>query len=123
VYALPYTKECHPIYDEFGGIAALEEVKFSIVSSRGCFGNCSFCAITFHQGRAVQSRSESSILDEAVEITNLKDFKGYIHDVGGPTANFRKPACKTQLTIGACKSKQCLTPKPCKNLIVDHSEF
>ena len=123
VYALPYTKECHPIYDEFGGIAALEEVKFSIVSSRGCFGNCSFCAITFHQGRAVQSRSEASILDEAVEITNLKDFKGYIHDVGGPTANFRKPACKTQLTIGACKSKQCLTPKPCKNLIVDHSEF
>lgn len=123
VYALPYTKECHPIYDEFGGIAALEEVKFSIVSSRGCFGNCSFCAITFHQGRAVQSRSEDSILDEAVEITNLKDFKGYIHDVGGPTANFRKPACKTQLTIGACKSKQCLTPKPCKNLIVDHSEF
>ena len=114
VYALPYTKESHPIYDEFGGIAALEEVKFSIVSSRGCFGNCSFCAITFHQGRAVQSRSEASILEEAVEITNLKDFKGYIHDVGGPTANFRKPACKT---------KQCLTPKPCKNLIVDHSEF
>ncbi|GAB6169485.1 YgiQ family radical SAM protein [Clostridium carnis] len=123
VYALPYAKSCHPIYDKDGGIAAIEEVKFSIVSSRGCFGNCSFCAITFHQGRAVQSRSEKSILDEAVEITNLKDFKGYIHDVGGPTANFRKPACKTQLTLGACKHKQCLTPKPCKNMIVDHSEY
>ena len=86
-----------------GGIPALEEVKFSIVSSRGCFGNCSFCAITFHQGRAVQSRSHDSILDEAVEITNLKDFKGYIHDVGGPTANFRKQLVKTQITIGACK--------------------
>ncbi len=123
VYALPYTKEYHPIYEKDGGIPAIEEVKFSIVSSRGCFGNCSFCAITFHQGRAVQSRSEESILDEAKEITNLKDFKGYIHDVGGPTANFRKPACKHQLTIGACKNKQCLSPSPCKNLDVDHSEY
>ena len=123
VYALPYAKNYHPIYEKDGGIAAIEEVKFSIVSSRGCFGNCNFCAITFHQGRAVQSRSEDSILKEAVEITNLKDFKGYIHDVGGPTANFRKPACKTQLTLGACKHKQCLTPKPCKNMIVDHSEY
>ncbi|WP_300380904.1 YgiQ family radical SAM protein [Clostridium sp.] len=123
VYGLPYTKSCHPIYEKDGGIAAIEEVKFSIVSSRGCFGNCSFCAITFHQGRAVQSRSEDSILKEAKEITELKDFKGYIHDVGGPTANFRKPACKTQLTIGACKNKQCLTPGPCKNLIVDHKEY
>lgn len=123
VYALPYTKEYHPIYEKDGGIPAIEEVKFSIVSSRGCFGNCSFCAITFHQGRAVQSRSEESILDEAKEITNLKDFKGYIHDVGGPTANFRKPACKHQLTIGACKNKQCLSPGPCKNLDVDHSEY
>ncbi|AYE35194.1 YgiQ family radical SAM protein [Clostridium septicum] len=123
VYGLPYAKNYHPIYEKDGGIAAIEEVKFSIVSSRGCFGNCSFCAITFHQGRAVQSRSEKSILEEAVEITNLKDFKGYIHDVGGPTANFRKPACKTQLTLGACKHKQCLTPKPCKNMIVDHSEY
>lgn len=123
VYALPYTKEYHPTYEKDGGIPAIEEVKFSIVSSRGCFGNCSFCAITFHQGRAVQSRSEESILDEAKEITNLKDFKGYIHDVGGPTANFRKPACKHQLTIGACKNKQCLSPGPCKNLDVDHSEY
>lgn len=123
VYGLPYQKTYHPVYEKDGGIAAIEEVKFSIMSSRGCFGNCSFCAITFHQGRAVQSRSEESILKEAVDITNLKDFKGYIHDVGGPTANFRKPACKTQLTIGACKKKQCLTPKPCKNLIVDHSEY
>lgn len=123
VYGLPYTKEYHPIYESQGGIAALEEVKFSIVSSRGCFGDCAFCAITFHQGRAVQSRSEDSILEEATEITNLKDFKGYIHDVGGPTANFRKPACSTQLTIGACKHKECLTPKPCKRLIVDHTEF
>lgn len=106
VYALPYTKNYHPIYEEAGGIAAIEEVKFSIVSSRGCFGNCNFCAITFHQGRAVQSRSEESILQEAKEITTFKDFKGYIHDVGGPTANFRKPACKHQLTIGACKDRK-----------------
>ena len=111
VYGLPYQKNYHPIYEKDGGIAAIEEVKFSIVSSRGCFGNCHFCAITFHQGRVVQSRSEESILKEAIEITNLKDFKGYIHDVGGPTANFRKPACKKQLTIGACKNKQCLTSK------------
>ncbi len=123
VYGLPYTKNYHPMYEEKGGIPAINEVKFSIVSSRGCFGNCSFCAITFHQGRAVQSRSEESILKEAREMTEMPDFKGYIHDVGGPTANFRKPACKTQLTIGACKHKQCLTPKPCKNMIVDHSEY
>lgn len=123
VYALPYAKNYHPIYEKDGGIPAIEEVKFSIVSSRGCFGNCNFCAITFHQGRAVQSRSEESILQEAREITELKDFKGYIHDVGGPTANFRKPACKHQLTIGACKNKQCLTPKPCKNMEVDHTEY
>lgn len=123
VYALPYTKNYHPIYEKDGGIPAIEEVKFSIVSSRGCFGNCNFCAITFHQGRAVQSRSEESILEEAREITTFKDFKGYIHDVGGPTANFRKPACKHQLTIGACKNKQCLTPGVCKNMDVDHSEY
>ena len=123
VYALPYQKNYHPIYEKDGGIPAIEEVKFSIVSSRGCFGSCSFCAITFHQGRAVQSRSEESIVEEAVEITNLPDFKGYIHDVGGPTANFRKPACKKQVTQGACKNKQCLHPEPCKNLDVDHSEY
>lgn len=109
--------------NQWGGIPALEEVKFSIVGSRGCFGNCSFCAITFHQGRAVQSRSKESIVKEAKEMTEMKDFKGYIHDVGGPTANFRKPACKHQLTIGACKTKQCLSPGVCKNMEVDHKEF
>lgn len=125
VYALDYQKTYHPIYEKDGGIPAIEEVKFSIVSSRGCFGSCSFCAITFHQGRAVQSRSQESIIDEAKYITTLPDFKGYIHDVGGPTANFRKPACKKQVTegLGACKNKQCLHPKPCKNLEVDHSEY
>ena len=125
VYALNYQKTYHPIYEKDGGIPAIEEVKFSIVSSRGCFGSCSFCAITFHQGRAVQSRSQESIIDEAKYITTLPDFKGYIHDVGGPTANFRKPACKKQVTkgLGACKNKQCLHPKPCKNLEVDHSEY
>lgn len=123
VYDLPFTKEYHPIYEPMGGIPALEEVKFSIVGSRGCFGNCSFCAITFHQGRSVQSRSKESIVKEAKEMTEMKDFKGYIHDVGGPTANFRKPACKHQLTIGACKTKQCLSPGVCKNMEVDHKEF
>ncbi len=123
VYALPYQKNYHPIYEGMGGIDAIEEVKFSIVSSRGCFGNCSFCAITFHQGRIVQSRSEESILDEAKEITELPGFKGYIHDVGGPTANFRGPACKKQLTHGACKHKQCLSPSVCKNMDVDHREY
>ena len=120
VYDLPFTKEYHPIYEPMGGIPALEEVKFSIVGSRGCFGNCS---ITFHQGRAVQSRSKESIVKEAKEMTEMKDFKGYIHDVGGPTANFRKPACNHQLTIGACKAKQCLSPGVCKNMEVDHKEF
>lgn len=123
VYALPYTKEYHPIYEDLGGIPAIEEVKFSLVSSRGCFGSCAFCAITFHQGRIVQSRSEASILEEAEEITKFKDFKGYIHDVGGPTANFRHPACSKQLKFGACKDKQCLYPNPCKNLHVDHEEY
>ncbi|WP_419725380.1 YgiQ family radical SAM protein [Terrisporobacter petrolearius] len=125
VYALPYTKNYHPSYEAKGGIPALNEVKFSIVSSRGCFGSCSFCAITFHQGRAVQSRSHESILDEAKEITHLPDFKGYIHDVGGPTANFRQEACKKQITEGkgGCKHRQCLDPSPCKNLNVDHSDY
>lgn len=123
VYSLPYQKNYHPIYEPMGGISAIEEVKFSVVSSRGCFGNCSFCAITFHQGRIVQSRSEESIIEEAKEITSYEDFKGYIHDVGGPTANFRSPACKHQLKIGACKNRQCLHPGPCKNLEVDHSEY
>lgn len=123
VYGLPYEKNYHPIYESLGGIPAIEEVKFSLVSSRGCFGSCAFCAITFHQGRIVQSRSENSILEEAADITNFKDFKGYIHDVGGPTANFRQPACDKQLKVGACKDKQCLHPSPCKNLKVDHMEY
>lgn len=125
VYALPYTKNYHPSYEAKGGIPALNEVKFSIVSSRGCFGSCSFCAITFHQGRAVQSRSHESILEEAREITQLPDFKGYIHDVGGPTANFRQEACKKQITEGkgGCKNRQCLDPSPCKNLNVDHTDY
>ena len=123
VYALPYMKNYHPIYEKDGGIPAIEEVKFSLVSSRGCFGSCSFCALTFHQGRIVQSRSEASIVQEAKEMTQLPDFKGYIHDVGGPTANFRKPACLKQLKYGACKNKQCLSPSPCKDLLVDHTEY
>ncbi|MDK0708682.1 YgiQ family radical SAM protein [Clostridium perfringens] len=123
VYALPYQKTYHPIYKKDGGIAAIEEVKFSLVSSRGCSGNCSFCAITFHQGRIVTSRSEDSIVEEAEEITKYDDFKGYIHDIGGPTANFRKPACKKQLTLGACKHKRCMSPGICKNMEVDHREY
>lgn len=123
IYSLPFQRNYHPVYEKLGGIPAIEEVKFSIVSSRGCFGNCSFCSITFHQGRIVQSRSEESIIKEAVEITNLQDFKGYIHDVGGPTANFRKVACDKQLKEGACRDKHCLHPAPCKNLNVDHQEY
>jgi len=123
VYALPYMRNYHPIYESQGGIAAIEEVKFSTVSSRGCFGDCKFCAITFHQGRVVQSRSKESIIQEVEEITHLPDFKGYIHDVGGPTANFRKPACSKQLAFGACIAKECLSPGVCKNMDVDHSEY
>lgn len=123
VYGLPYMKTYHPIYEEAGGIPAIEEVKFSIVSSRGCFGSCHFCALTFHQGRIVQSRSEESILQEAEEMTTLPDFKGYIHDVGGPTANFRGPACSKQLRAGVCKHKECLAPTLCKNMDVDHKEY
>lgn len=123
VYHLPYVKQYHPIYEKEGGIPAIEEVKFSLVSSRGCFGNCSFCALTMHQGRVVTSRSQESILQEAEEMTQMPDFKGYIHDVGGPTANFRFPACKKQMQQGACKDKQCLTPSPCKAMHVDHAEY
>lgn len=123
VYDLPYMKNYHPIYEAKGGIAAIEEVKFSTVSSRGCFGDCKFCAITFHQGRVVQSRSKESILKEVEEITHLPDFKGYIHDVGGPTANFRKPACSKQLALGACRGKECLSPGVCSNMEVDHTEY
>ncbi len=123
VYALPYTRLYHPMYAAEGGVPALEEVRFSISSVRGCFGACSFCALTFHQGRIVASRSEKSLLTEAKLITEMPDFKGYIHDVGGPTANFRSPACEKQLRSGACKDRQCLYPTPCKNLKVSHREL
>ena len=123
VYELPFTRTWHPMYAKDGGVPALQEVEFSLASTRGCFGSCSFCAITFHQGRIIQSRSPESIVKEARMLTSLPGFKGYIHDVGGPTANFRKPACQHQLKVGACKQRQCLFPKPCKNLEVDHKEF
>lgn len=123
VYALPFTRTYHPMYEEMAGIPAIQEVKFSITSQRGCFGGCSFCALNFHQGRSIQNRSEKSIVDEAELLTTLDDFKGYIHDVGGPTANFREKSCKIQEKAGVCKNKQCLFPKPCKNLIVDHSGY
>ena len=123
VYDLPYMNDYHPMYRESGGIPAISEVKFSITSNRGCFGGCSFCALTFHQGRIVQTRSHESIIKEAVNMTKNPDFKGYIHDVGGPTANFRHMACKKQEKYGACPEKQCLFPKPCKNLVVDHKDY
>ncbi len=123
IYLLPFTKESHPMYKKAGGIPALEEVKFSLVSSRGCFGGCSFCSLHFHQGKIVQPRSESSILEEANKLVHDPDFKGYIHDVGGPTANFRKKSCSRQEKYGACRDRRCLTPKPCKNLVIDHSEY
>ena len=123
VYSLSYMKNYHPIYEKSGGIEAIKEVKFSIVSSRGCFGSCNFCALAFHQGRIVTARSQQSILNEAKQMVWDPDFKGYIHDVGGPTANFRAPACKKQLTDGACKNRQCLFPTPCKNMKIDHSEY
>ena len=123
VYALPYTRRWHPDYDALGGVPALEEVEFSVSATRGCFGGCSFCALTFHQGRIVQSRSPDSIVKEAEMLTKLPGFKGYIHDVGGPTANFRRPACKKQCTQGACKDRQCLYPKPCRHLTPDHTEL
>lgn len=123
VYSLPYMRTYHPIYKQMGGIPALKEVEFSITSHRGCYGGCSFCALHFHQGRIIQSRSEESILKEAEMLTKNPNFKGYIHDVGGPTANFRKPSCKIQLEHGVCKNRQCLFPTPCKNLEVDHSEY
>jgi uncharacterized radical SAM protein YgiQ len=123
VYALPYMRTYHPIYEEAGGIPAISEVKFSLISNRGCYGGCNFCALTFHQGRIIQCRSHESIIEEAKRITEEKDFKGYIHDVGGPTANFRAPACQKQLTKGACTNRQCLFPTPCRNLVVDHTDY
>ena len=123
VYGLPYMRTYHPSYEKDGGVPAISEVKFSLISNRGCFGGCSFCALTFHQGRIMQVRSHESSLDEAKMITQEKDFKGYIHDVGGPTANFRQPSCEKQLTRGVCKNRQCLFPKPCPNLKVDHRDY
>ena len=123
VYALNYMRAWHPMYDKDGGIPALEEVKFSITSSRGCFGSCSFCALTFHQGRVVQARSQASIIAEAQKLIWDKDFKGYIHDVGGPTANFRAPACKKQLDKGTCRDRQCLYPSVCPNAEVSHKDY
>lgn len=123
IYSLPYMRNYHPMYEKDGGIPALSEIKFSITSNRGCFGGCSFCALTFHQGRIIQVRSHKSIIDEAVQMTKDADFKGYIHDVGGPTANFRHTSCDKQLTRGVCMNRQCLFPKPCPNLKVDHSDY
>ena len=123
IFLLPFTKKYHPMYESKGGVPALEEVKFSLVSSRGCFGGCSFCSLHFHQGKIVQSRSQESILEEAKELTADPEFKGYIHDVGGPTANFRNKPCYKQEKHGACMERRCLTPEPCENLIADHSEY
>ncbi|KEH99238.1 YgiQ family radical SAM protein [Clostridium massiliodielmoense] len=123
VYNLPYARTYHPIYEAKGGIPAINEVKFSITSHRGCYGGCSFCALNFHQGRTIQNRSQQSVIDEAKLLTTFDDFKGYIHDIGGPTANFRHKACEKQKTHGVCKNRQCLFPTPCKNLKVDHSEY
>lgn len=123
VYALPYQRTYHPSYESQGGVPAISEIKFSLISNRGCFGGCNFCALTFHQGRTVQVRSHESIITEAKLIVQEKDFKGYIHDVGGPTANFRQPSCQKQLRDGVCKHRQCLCPKPCPNLEVDHSDY
>ncbi len=123
VYALPYERTYHPVYEKSGGIPAITEVEFSITSHRGCYGGCSFCALNFHQGRVIQKRSQASILNEAKKLIWTQGFKGYIHDVGGPTANFRNVACRKQVKNGVCKDRQCLHPAPCKNLIVDHSEY
>ena len=123
IYELPYMRTYHPSYEEKGGVPAISEIKFSLISNRGCFGGCNFCALTFHQGRTVQVRSHDSIIKEAHLLTKEPDFKGYIHDVGGPTANFRHPSCEKQMTHGVCKDKQCLFPKPCPNLNADHSDY
>ena len=123
VYSLPFMRTYHPSYEKMGGVPAISEVKFSIIHNRGCFGNCNFCALAFHQGRVVTSRSHASVINEAKKITQMDDFKGYIHDVGGPTANFRKPACKGQLKNGACADKKCLAPTMCPAVEVDHSDY
>ncbi|CDA72767.1 uPF0313 protein RUM_22170 [Ruminococcus sp. CAG:579] len=123
VYSLPYERAYHPCYEKEGGVLSIEEVRFSVTHNRGCFGFCNFCSIALHQGRRVTVRSEESVLEEARKLTEMEDFKGYIHDVGGPTANFRGPSCEKQLKYGLCKGKKCLAPSPCKNLHVDHTEY
>jgi len=123
IYALPFMRTFHPRYTNSGGVPALAEVEFSVTDHRGCFGGCSFCAISFHQGRIIQNRSENSVLDEIKKMTIQQNFKGYIHDIGGPTANFRNPACKKQLESGACKDRQCLDPEICPNLEIDHKDY
>lgn len=123
VYGLPYMGNYHPSYEKLGGVPAINEIKFSLTSNRGCFGGCSFCALTFHQGRIVQVRSHESLIKEAKGMTEMPDFKGYIHDVGGPTADFRHPACSKQLTKGVCTNRQCLYPSPCKNMKADHKDY
>lgn len=123
VYGLPYQRTWHPRYDKEGGIPAFSEIKFSLTSNRGCFGGCNFCALTFHQGRILQTRSHESLIEEAATFTRDPDFKGYIHDVGGPTANFRQPSCEKQLKKGVCPQRQCLFPKPCPNLKADHRDY
>lgn len=123
VYAMDFERKAHPIYDELGGVPGISEVQLSLVSNRGCFGGCSFCAITYHQGRQLRSRSKENIVDEARKLIGMENFKGYIHDVGGPTANFRKPSCKKQLKYGVCKNKDCLYPNPCEHLEIDHREY
>lgn len=123
VYDLPYERDVHPMYRSMGGVPAIEEVKFSIVSNRGCFGGCSFCALTYHQGRTVQGRSKNSIVEEAKKMISDPQFKGYIHDVGGPSANFRGPACEKQAAAGVCKHKDCLYPQPCSQMTVDHGDY
>ncbi len=123
VYALPYARTYHPMYEELGGVPGIEEVEFSIAHNRGCFGNCNFCSIAFHQGRKIAVRSEESVLREAELLTTLPNFKGYIHDVGGPTANFRQPSCTKQIEKGLCVGKKCLAPTPCKALEVDHRGY
>lgn len=123
IYELPYMRDYHPSYEAAGGVPALQEIKFSLTANRGCFGGCNFCALTFHQGRVVQARSGESLVREAKEMTLDRDFKGYIHDVGGPTANFRNRSCKKQKKYGVCREKQCLFPEPCDNLVADHREY
>lgn len=123
VYSLPYMRAYHPMYEELGGVPGIKEVEFSITHNRGCFGACNFCSIQFHQGRYITSRSKESIVEEARKLTASKNFKGYIHDIGGPTANFRKPSCEFQIEHGLCKGKKCLAPKPCPNLVANHEEY